>query len=175
MDINNENNQVKPDKSSSRGKIISRLIYGSYLLVAVAIWFTNLPLYETMFRFWVVTYLVLLFNLFFDENPPKVLNINDWFNNAEADKYYEEYMDNVITILNITMKSIKFIERKDYNDKYKEEYEHNLKVVRVSYERLKRVKVPAKYKNTQENILRDIENFIQDYEEFFRIENGNND
>lgn len=174
MDINNETDKSKPENKSSRGKVISRLIYVSYLIIAIAIWFTDLPLYESMFRFWVVTYLVLLFNLFFDENPPKVLNINDWFNNAEADKYYEEYMDNVIAILNITMKSIKFIERKDYS-KYKEEYEHNLKVVRVSYERLKRVKVPTKYKKAQENILRDIENFVQDYEEFFKVEKGSNE
>lgn len=166
MDIMN-NNQGDQRDSRSKGKVISRVIYVSYIVISVAIWFTNIPLYEVLFRFWVVTYLVLLFNLFFDETPPKVLNINNWLNSQEADIYYEEYMSNILTILDITMKSIKVIERKDGNCVYEEECKHNLEVVRVSYERLKRVKVPKKYKQSQEGILRDIENFIQDYEELF--------
>lgn len=165
MNMKNENFIEQKDKT--KGKLISILIYVSYVLICVAICCTDLPLYEMMFRLWVISYLVVIFNLFFDENPPKLLNINGFLNKKEEDSNYEEYMDNVISMLNITMKSIKFIEKMEYNIKYEEEYKNNFKLVKSSYNRLKKVKTPNKYRKTQESILRDIETFIENYEDFF--------
>lgn len=135
---------------------MSFLIYISYIIVSIIILFDGSPLYETVFRFWVVTYLVLLFNLFIDKTPPRYLNINEWLEKGENDRYYEEYLNNILNILNITIKYIQYIEK----GQYEEELEHNIKVVEASYNRLRRLKVPPKYENIQKNILKDIEEFI---------------
>lgn len=102
---------------------------------------------------------MLLFNLFIDNTPPKYLNINGLIEKGENDKYYEDYLNSIIDILSVTMRYIRLIEKEVSN----EDLEHNLKVINASYKRLKSLKVPKKYKDIQERTLKDIEDFLSDY------------
>ncbi|MFJ8528680.1 hypothetical protein [Bacillus sp. NPDC094106] len=125
----------------------------------------TIPLYEKLFRFGIVFYLVVLFNLFFDKNPPTYFSIVGFFSDEYEKESNEEYLNNLVSISHCALNGMSQVRRNDLATKEKRtEFHLNIRKVEASYERICALKPPKKYAERQDEIMQDIKDFLSLYQ-----------
>lgn len=124
-----------------------------------------IPLYEKLFRFGIVFYLVVLFNLFFDKKPPTYFAIIRFFSDEYEKESNEEYLNNLVSISHCALSGMGQVRQNNLStEEKKREFNLNIRKVEASYERICELKPPKKYAERHDEIMQDIKDFLSLYQ-----------
>lgn len=145
-------------KSDKLFRVINNIYYLSCLFTIFAVSTMPIPLIDKGIHTFAWIYLLMVYAYFFDDRPPKLLNVRDMLDLTDKENEFLEKLLNVSHVSLSLMRKIQLHEDwRVVNQSISELDEY--------YRELRRLSPPPKYRQRHEEILRDIDGFLEGLKE----------
>lgn len=142
----------------SISQLVHMVFYGISIFIIIAVCTMPISIGDKVIHTFAWVYLVLIYAYFFDENPPKFLRIELLY---DKDLYDKEYLDK---LLGISHQSLSLMRKIQLHEDYRV-VNNSIEELRQKYLELKRLSPPSKYVEKHDEILNDIDGFLEGLKE----------
>jgi hypothetical protein len=137
-------------------QITHTVFYACCLFIVVAVCTMPVSIEEKVIHSFAWIYLVLAYAYFFDEKPPKFLQVELLYGTATED-YNKEYLDE---LLGVSQHSLSLMRKIQFHEDYRI-VNRSIEELNQRYSQLKRLSPPQKHSARHQEILNDINGFLE--------------